>query len=197
VLAYVFWHRPAPGVAQEGYEQALARFQRSMTANPPGGFVCCACLRVDSLPWLAGEGPGYEDWYVLEDFAALGVLNEAAVGRGHVSAHDAAARHAGPGTGSVYRLLEGHGHPGEARVAVWIDKPRGVASPLLAGLLGDGMDAPHAGLWQRQLALGPAPEYCVLASAVPPGVAATRLPHGWSAVVSEREPLPRAAGATH
>ena len=78
---------------------------------------------------------------MVEDFAALGVLNEAAVARGHVSAHDEAARRAGPGTGAIYRLLEGAAAPADARVAVWVDKPRGVPAPMLAGLLGDGMDA--------------------------------------------------------
>ncbi len=75
------------------------------------------------------------------------------------------------------------------RVAAWIDKPRGVPSPLLAALLGDGMDGDRAGLWQRQLAIGPAPEYCVLAVEAPRGVAATRLARGWSATITERIPL--------
>lgn len=189
MLAYVFWHRPAAGVAPETYGAAIRRFHRSIAARPPMGFVCSASLRAPDLEWLAGEGDGFEDWYVVEDFAALGVLNEAAVGRGHLSAHDTAARQAGPGTGSIYRLLEGVPAPAQARIAVWIDKPRGVESPLLAALLGDGMDAAHAGLWQRQLALGPSPEYCVLAREAPAGVAPARLARGWTATVTAREAL--------
>jgi hypothetical protein len=113
-----------------------------------------------------------------------GVLNAAAVGRGHLSAHDALARLAGPGTGSVYRLLEGSPSWRQARVAVWIEKPRGVEMPLLAALLGDGMDGAHSGLWQRQLALGPAPEYCLLAGEAPSGVRTGAAPRGWSATVA-------------
>jgi hypothetical protein len=188
VLAYVFWHRPAPGVEPEGYAAAVSRFHRSLAARPPAGFVRSASLRATGLDWFE-TGEGFEDWYVIEDFAAIGVLNAAAVGPGHLTAHDEAARRAGEGTGSVYRLLEGSPTPGSARVAVWIDKPRGIESPLLAALLGDGMDTARAGLWQRQLALGPAPEYCVLAEEAPAGVAPTRLPRGWTAFAAARAPL--------
>ena len=189
MLAYVFWHRPAPGVGEAVYEQALLRFQRSLAARPPAGFTGSACLRAASLPWLAGEGQGYEDWYLVDDFAALGVLNQAAVARGHLSAHDEAARRAGPGTGAVYRLLEGHATPGDARLAVWIDKARGAPLPVLGALLGDGMDAARAALWQRQMALGPAPEYCVLAVEASAGVSPSRLAPGWSATIDARQPL--------
>ncbi len=188
MLAYVFWHRPADGVAPEAYAEAIAHFHRSLAARPPAGFIRSASFHVPEPNWL-GEPPAFEDWYVVEDFAALGVLNAAAVGRGHLSAHDAAARHAGPGTASIYRLLEGAASVAEARVAVWIEKPRGVELPLLAALLGDGMDGAHAGLWQRQLALGPAPEYCVLAPEAPSGVGPARLPRGWSATIARRDPL--------
>jgi hypothetical protein len=188
MLAYVFWHRPAAGVAPEVYAGLVGRFHRSLAARPPAGFVGSASFHVPPPNWL-GDSPAVEDWYVVEDYAALGVLNEAAVGRGHLSAHDAAARHAGPGTGSIYRLLEGTAIPAQVRVAVWVDKPRGVESPLLAALLGDGMDGDRAGLWQRQLALGPAPEYCVLADEAPSGVATRRLARGWSAIVADRVPI--------
>jgi hypothetical protein len=185
MLAYVFWHRPAPGVAPEAYVALLDRFQRSLAARPPAGFVHSACFAAPAPNWL-GEEPAFEDWYVIEDFAALGVLNEAAVGRGHLSAHDAAARAAGEGTGAIYRLIEGSPALEHVSVATWIDKPRGVPSPLLAALLGDGMDGERAGLWQRQLAIGPAPEYCVLAAEPPHGVAATRLARDWSTTITER-----------
>jgi hypothetical protein len=188
MLAYVFWHRPAPGVAPEVYAAAITRFHRSIAARPPGGFVRSVSFHAPAPNWL-GDVPAFEDWYVVEDFAALGVLNEAAVGRGHLSAHDAAARQAGPGSGSIYRLLEGAATLEQARVAVWIEKPRGVEAPLLAALLGDGMDGEHAGLWQRQLALGPAPEYCVLAGEASTGVSPARLPRGWSATIADRTPI--------
>jgi hypothetical protein len=188
MLAYVFWHRPAPGVAPEAYAASIDRFHRSLAARPPAGFVRSVSFHAPAPNWL-GEDPAFEDWYVVEDFSALGVLNEAAVGRGHLSAHDAAARQAGPGTGGIYRLIEGAATPAQARVAVWIEKPRGVEAPLLAALLGDGMDGAAAGLWQRQLALGPAPEYCVLAAEAPSGVGPARMPRGWSATVAPREPL--------
>ena len=188
MLAYVFWHVPADGVERAGYESALMRFHRSLARRPPAGFVGSVCFRAGGLAWLPAPD-GYEDWYVVEDFAALGVLNAAAVGRGHLSSHDALARLAGPGTGSVYRLLEGSPELAQARVAVWIEKPRGVEMPLFAALLGDGMDGRHAGLWQRQLALGPAPEYCILAAEAPSGVHATRLGRGWSATIAARRPL--------
>ena len=188
MLAYVFWHRPASGVAPETYAGLTVRFHRSLAARPPAGFVGSISFRAPAPNWLGAE-PAFEDWYVVEDFAALGVLNAAAVGRGHASAHDAAARHAGPGTGGIYRLLEGATMLAQARVAVWIETPRAVESPLLAALLGDGMDGAEAGLWQRQLALGPAPEYCVLAPQAPSGVAPARLPRGWSATIAQRDPL--------
>ncbi len=188
MLAYVFWHRPAPGVAPETYAALVTRFHRSIAARPPAGFVRSMSFHAPAPNWL-GEAPAFEDWYVVEDFAALGVLNAAAVGRGHLSSHDAAARHSGLATGSIYLLLEGTASLGQARVAVWIEKPRGVESPLLAALLGDGMDGAQAGLWQRQLALGPAPEYCVLAPEAPSGVRPARLPRGWSATIAKRDPL--------
>jgi hypothetical protein len=185
MLAYVFWHRPAEGVAPEAYTALIVRFHRSLAARPPAGFLGSASFAAPAPNWL-GALPAYEDWYVVEDFAALGVLNEAAVSRGHLSAHDAAARAAGPGTGAVYRLIEGSPSLAAVAVAAWVETPRGAASPLLAALLGDGMDGEQAGLWQRQLALGPAPEYCVLAAEVPSGVAPSRLPRGWSATITER-----------
>ena len=51
------------------------------------------------------------------------------------------------------------------------------------------MDGEHAGLWQRQLALGPAPEYCVLAGEAPAASREARLPRGWSATIAERTPI--------
>jgi hypothetical protein len=187
VLAYVSWHRPAAAVERSAYERALVRFHRSLAARPPCGFRGSASARVDGVPWLAGGG--YEDWYLLEDWAALGVLEEAAVSRGHRGAHDAAAKLAGSERAGVYRLLEGSADPARGEVAVWVDPVGARSRHALAELLGDGIDRDRDGVWRRCLALGPAPQYCVLAAEEPAGVAPARLPDGWTASTVERTAL--------
>jgi hypothetical protein len=198
VLAYLSWHRPAAGVQQAAYEQALQRFHRSLAHRPPSGFRGSAALRLQQLPWLApilGEGKidestaAYEDWYLLDDWTAVGVLEEAAVARGHETAHHAIAARAGVATGSVYRLLEGSPRPSATDVAVWVAHEPGHDRDSPAALLGDGMDPARDGLWRRCLGLGPAPEYCLLAAEPPAGVAASRLPPGWVAHSLSREVL--------
>jgi hypothetical protein len=135
----------------------------------------------------ASGSPAYEDWYLVDDWSALGVLEEAAVSRGHFSAHDAIAAHTDAGAGAVYRLQEGSARPQAAIAAVWVTARRGHAAPSLGELLGDGMDPERDGLWRRCLVLGPAPEYCVLAGEPPAGVASSRLPSGWIATTLARE----------
>jgi hypothetical protein len=188
VLAYVFWHRAAAGVEQGAYEQAIGHFHRSLAHRPPEGFAGSACYHAAELPWLGGCA-GYEDWYLVEDFAALGVLNEAAVAHGHRTVHDDLARRSGESAGGLYRVLEGTVQLTEKRVAVWVKRPVGAKPPTFTGLLGDGMDPAHAALLRRQLVLGPAPEYCLLADDSPAGVAATRLPQGWTVTPAIRTRL--------
>ena len=201
MLAYVFWHRPLDGSEVDSYEQALAHFHRSLAHAPPAGFQSSAVFRIPARPaglsWL--EGPGYEDWYFVEDYTALGVLNMAAVSHGHRTVHDAVAHRFGAGAGGLYGLIEGHppiepgAFDGES-VAVWVGRSPGVQRRALGELLGDGMDSRYASLWRRQLVLGPGPEFCLLSSnraklGLPAGVAPIRLPEGWTASVFEREAL--------
>ena len=148
------------------------------------------------------RGTGYEDWYFVEDYTALGVLNMAAVGHGHRTVHDGIAHRFGAGAGGLYGLIEGHppvgrGIPGpsvRSRPPSGLRERRGSSGAGLGELLGDGMDAQHASLWRRQLVFGPAPEFCLLTGdraklGLPAGVAPSRLPAGWSANVFEREAL--------
>ncbi len=198
MLAYLFWHRPRDDAATAAYEQAHIAFHRSLAHAPPVGFQGSAAFRVAKLPWLppaaAAQGrpdSGYEDWYLVDDYAALGVLNEAAVGRGHRGAHDDAARRSGESAGGLYGFVEGHRPPPVVvtPLAVWVTQPRGSGRHELGELLGDGIDPRHASLWRRQLVLGPAPEFCLLAPEPPAGAAPTRLPDGWRAVTIERKAL--------
>jgi hypothetical protein len=199
VLAYVFWHRPADDAGIDAYERAQIAFHRSLARTPPAGFAGSACYRAARLPWLHGAAGGYEDWYLVEDYTALGVLNEAAVGHGHRTPHDEVARRFGGGAGGLYGLVEGERMSigrqpdltpiGAAFVAVWVARTPGIERRSLGELLGDGMDPRHASLWRRQLVFGPAPEFCLLAPKPSAGVAPTRLPEGWTATTLAREAL--------
>jgi len=143
MLAYVFWHRPAPGVEQAGYEERLSAFLRHVSSE----VEAAASFRLDRLPFT--EKDGYEDWYLVEDWKALGVLNDAAVRPPLDGTHNPVAELAGVGWGGVYRLIEG-----DVEVPAglsWVEKPPGVETSSLA-------PAGSLGLWQRQLVLGPAPE---------------------------------------
>ena len=123
MLAYISWHRPRQRVDVATYEGALERFHRSLARRPPSGFE--RLLRISrsrdavagapSAQDPPGTRAGYEDWYLLEDWAALGVLEEAAVAHGHVSPHDEVARSlSGVATGG--RLPSGRGRaPGRCR----------------------------------------------------------------------------------
>src|SRR4051812_26049882 len=138
MLAYVFWHRPAEDVARTDYEERLRAFHATLE-------VPSACFRLHQLPFRHDDG--YEDWYLVEDWAALGALNEAALAPVRRRQHDAAAHASWQGWGGVYRLLRGAPEP-----------PAGMRwAPA------DDPEVPAA--WQRQMVLGPAPEYCLVSDA--------------------------------
>ncbi len=193
MLAYIAWHRPAREADVATYERAIAHFHSSLAHSPPSGFGGSVAFRAAELPWLPIgdrtsqlEG-GYEDWYLLDSWSAIGVLEEASVSHGHVQAHDAVASLTGVSTGAIYRLSEGYQNPGDARLSVWVTPAPGHEHPSIEALLGDGMDPATTGLWRRCLGLGPAPEYCLLGTEASAGVADSRLPAGWSAKASYRE----------
>lgn len=194
MLAYLSWHRPAEGIDVAAYENALVRFHRSLAGRPPSGLRGSAAFRTEPLSRSgddpdAAHDPVYEDWYLLDGWSSVGVLEEAAVSRGHMTAHEAIARLAGFTAGGVYRLCEGSPALAQARVAAWVERSPGHDPPSIGALLGDGMDADSAGLWRRCLGLGPAPEHCLLGPELPAGVSGARLPAGWSVEVRARELL--------
>jgi hypothetical protein len=144
MLAYVFWHRPGEGVDAEEYESAQRAFHETIENRS-------ACFRLGELPF--DPGPGYEDWYLVDDWTTLGALNEAAVDAAHRPAHDRAASGASVGWGAVYALLAGP--PTIPDSVEWRSKPMGDSSD---GFLAE---LPETTVWRRQLVLGPAPEFCV------------------------------------
>jgi|SRR6476646_5226800 len=152
MLAYVFWHRARDDADPAAYEQAQRSFHASLQ-TPSASF------RLEELPFA--NGGGYEDWYLVEDWAELGELNRAAVDSGRRTDHDRVASLAADGWGAVYGLARG---PLAILDAVeWLDKPR--ATPYVEFI--DSL--PETTVWQRQMVLGPGPEFCV--AALSPGTA--------------------------
>ena len=144
MLAYLFWHRPGPDVDPDDYEEAQRAFHSALDFES-------ACFRLDALPF--DPGPGYEDWYLAEDWDALGLLNEAAVDPARRPAHDHAAAEMAVGWGGLYTLVRGPAAIPEG--AEWYEKPRLVPTKTFLS------DLPETTIWRRQLVLGPAPEVCV------------------------------------
>ena len=79
MLAYVFWHRRSPGIDDSSYADLLRRFHRVLAAHPTPGFLGSYSYRLSAAPWLPGHETAYEDWYLLENSAAIDPLNDGAV----------------------------------------------------------------------------------------------------------------------
>ncbi len=148
MLAYVFWHRPRDDAGRAAYEARLRTLHQALS-------VRSASFWLSELPF-AGRGAGYEDWYRVQGWAELGQLNRAAISGDRKAPHDAVAADAGEGWGGVYALARGDARP--PLTTRWLSKPPGESYDLFLGKL----RAPT--VWQRQLVLGPAPEFCVVQS---------------------------------
>lgn len=153
-LAYVFWHWPADRVDREAYEERIRRFHVALEL--PGSRT----FRLARAPY-AGQPPApYEDWYPVDGWTQIGALNERAVSGARKVPHDATAALAGPGAGAIYALI--HAHPVDGSFAAWLSKPAGTTYVDFVDSI--RLAAPEATIWQRQLVLGPAPEFAVFAS---------------------------------
>lgn len=200
MIAYLFWHRLRRGATPARYEALLAAFHETLAAASTRGFLGSTCHRLDRLPWPAtGDArrlggprvprrrPGYEDRYFLEGSEGLDVLDRAAVTGPREEVHGALAALAGEGAGGLYRLRrEGWSDEGRTAEGVWLTRPRGRPS-------GDFLDelerrVPRdAQIWQRQMVLGPAPEFGLVA---PPGECPPAgLPGDWRAFAVQRRPV--------
>lgn len=147
MLAYLFWHRPKTGIDFVEYERRLIGFHEALA----GIVKSSATFRLEELPFANTDG--YEDWYIIEGWTALGVLNDAAVDDRRRDLHDASAELSAEGWGGVYGLLRGESEPPPG--ARWTTKPDGES--LDAFLEREGASS----VWRRRLVLGPAAEFCL------------------------------------
>lgn len=153
MLAYVFSHRPAPGIEAARYEAVLREFHDRLAAARPRGFISSLSYRI---------GDGYSDWYLLVDSAAMDALNEAAVSGSRTTPHSVAARMAVDGVGKLLSLAAGE-HAAAAGCEIRFAKPPGMAYAELYASLEFATATKGAALWRRMMVLGPPPEFCLTA----------------------------------
>jgi hypothetical protein len=167
MLAYLFWHERRPEIEAGRYMTLLEEFHRALAGAPPPGFRSSWSVRLDAAPWDGGPGEPFEDWYLVDDWVALGTLNDAAVRPPRQDPHDAVAAQATNGAGAVYALQHGT-LDGPRAWAGWLAKPDrmpyDVFVPELLAALGD---TDGAAVLRRQMVLGPAPEYAILSDREP------------------------------
>ncbi|HUI70984.1 MAG TPA: hypothetical protein VL354_10735 [Spirochaetia bacterium] len=160
MIAYVFWHWKKPDLSSAEYEESQCRFHASLKDFPPPGFVESFSVALEGASWAADGGPAYEDWYLVDDFAALGSLNEAAVSGTRREPHDVAAAGAAGGVAGIYALRSGAALVAPRR-ALWLSKPGGMTYGHLFSRLSPLVDREAGALWMRQMTLGPAKEFCL------------------------------------
>ena len=180
MLAYVFWHWPQARVDRDEYVDHLIDFQRTLAANKPDGFRESAVFRIRGASWLKTQGEAYEEWYLLDDSAAMDRLNDGAVSGACLEPHNRVARDAADGTGGLYRFRRGDEELGRSRFSVWLSKPSSVTYKDFYEGLESLTSQPGVGLWGRQMTLGPTTEFCIHSPT------SLKLPEGYS---DERVPL--------
>ena len=164
MLAYVFWHWPQSSIARGTYLDYLRDFHRTLAANKSNGFRHSVVFRINGASWLNTTGEAYEEWYLLDDSAAMDPLNHAAVSGACEEPHNRVARNAADGTGGLYRFRGGAEDLAQSRFAVWLSKPDGVSYPNFFATLEPLTTQQGVGLWGRQMTLGPTTEFCIHSS---------------------------------
>jgi hypothetical protein len=160
MLSYVFWHWKRPEAAADDYERRQRAFHAALAQAPAEGFLSSFCSGVSGAPWVPASRDAYEDWYLVRDFTALGLLNEAAITESRRAPHDAAAALVAGGAAGLYGLRGGSPLAAPAH-AYWFGKPEGVSYRELFAALEPSLAPGGAALWMRQMVLGPAREFCL------------------------------------
>jgi len=184
MLAYVFWHWPRPEIERGQYLDHLTAFHRTLAANKPPGFQRSVVFRIHGADWLKTDGETYEEWYLLDDSAAMDPLNDGAVSGVCEEPHNRVAREAADGTGGLYRLRAGNGDLTDAKFATWLSKPAGVTYKDFYAGLEPLTSQQGVALWGRQMTLGPTSEFC-LHSQTPVNLAGSicvQLNHEWTMI---------------
>lgn len=174
MLAYLFWHCARAEVTASEYETALAAFHRALLQSRPQGYLGSFVVALDRIPWLADRA-GYADWYLVESSADLDSINRAAVTGAREAPHEGVAALAQDGIAGLYRVTRGRLRlPGDRVEETWLSKPAGERYGDFFTRLEGGVGESGC-LWQRQMTLGPTPEFCLQNFPAPPMTGGARV----------------------
>ncbi len=160
MLAYLFWHWHEAQIEPQTYQEHLLHFHQALSAHRPDGFLSSRVFLLEQAPWVGRNEKTYEDWYIVENSAALDLLNEGAVSGFHREPHHQVAQWAAGGTGGLYRCHAGDLYALALHTTHWFAKPSGMTYETLYETLEPTVKQTEGMLWQRHMVLGPAPEFC-------------------------------------
>ncbi len=160
MLAYVFWHWSLSTINERDYIDRLVSFHQSLRSHAFPDFHSSHVFQVKNAPWGPPDKPFYEDWYLVENFASLETLNITAITAANKAPHDQAAQYAADGKAGLYQLCAGEVDPARSHIACWFSKPTGMSYGAFFSLVRPLVEENEGALWQRQMTLGPTPEFC-------------------------------------
>jgi hypothetical protein len=160
MLAYVFWHWPTSTANVFEYINDLIAFHSTLQITSIPGFHFSHIFHLDKAPWVPQNLLLYEDWYFMESSAVLDTLNLVAVSAARKAPHDQIAHNAAGGIAGLYRLRAGEVDLTRIHLACWFDKPVGMTYEAFFALMLPLISQSGGTLWQRQMVLGPTPEFC-------------------------------------
>ena len=176
MIAYVFWHWKKHDISTKEYENRLQQFHAALASAPPDGFIRSLSVACSGLPWTTSDEV-YEDWYLIEGFGALHLLNEGAVSSSRLQPHNAVAAATSDGAGGIYAFRQGEALL-QPMHTYWFAKPSGMPYSECFARLAPLAEETRSGLWIRQMVLGPAREFCLQAEkslSLPPGFEVLRV----------------------
>jgi hypothetical protein len=160
MLAYVFWHWRTQNIAQTAYQSQLIAFHEILQQHKPAGFERSFIFQHQHVPWLTTDTEVYEDWYLVENFTALEALNQGAVSGPRTTTHNTVAQHAAGGIAGIYKLIAGTIDPHTIHTAHWFSKPAELTYTQQHTQIQTAITRLGGYCWQRQMTLGPTPEFC-------------------------------------
>ena len=166
MLAYLFWHEPHEDVDADAYVERLQAFHRALAAAPPPSFVRSWSVRLAAAPWDDGR-PSRSRTGTRRGLARA---RDAERGRGPRPARHRPRR--GRRDGDERRRWAVPAAARDARRAGAVGgvgrQAPGRALDVFEPRLRAAVDAAGGGaVLRRQMVLGPAPEYALLAGGEP------------------------------